>query len=68
MSKNLSANERWILNQLMGIRSLEEEVASALRKPSGNGTQRIRRRINELNSWLDAVDHSLSARSPRRSR
>lgn len=66
MQNNASVNDQWIVNQLVGIRMLEQELASALGKPSIRGKEQLRQRIRQLNAWVDAVDHSLStARQPR---
>ncbi len=66
MPRNTSVNDQWILNQLIGIRMLEQELASALDKPSIRGKEQLRRRIRQLSAWVDAVDHSLStAAQPR---
>jgi hypothetical protein len=61
MQSNTHTNDQWIVNQLVGIRMLEQELASALGKPSIRGKEHLRRRIRQLNAWVDAVDHSLSA-------
>ena len=63
MPTTTSVNDQWILNQLIGIRMLEQELAAALGKPSIRGKAQLRRRIRQLNAWVDAVDHSLSAGS-----
>ena len=59
-AQNTSAKDQWILNQLIGIRMLEQEVAATLRKPSIRGKEQLRNRILQLNAWVDAVDHSLA--------
>jgi hypothetical protein len=64
MQTNTSVNDQWIVNQLVGIKMLEQELASALNKPSV-GKEQLRRRIRQLNAWVDAVDHSLSAAAAR---
>lgn len=64
MKVNTNSNDRWILDQLIGIRMLERELAAALHKPPAAGTDRLHRRIRQLNAWVDAVDRSLSARRP----
>lgn len=66
MSRHTVISDRWIVSQLIGIRMLERELAHALDKPSGVGKERLERRLRQLNSWVDAVDQSLSSRPGRR--
>lgn len=61
MQTNTRTSDQWIVNQLLGIRMLEQELASALGQPSLREKAQLRARIRQLSAWVDAVDNSLSA-------
>ena len=54
------AKDCWIAGQLAGIRMLERELTDAIKKPSSRPPEDLRRRLDELNSWLNLVDDALT--------
>lgn len=63
MSRDLMANDYWIMSQLEGIRMLEQELADAMRKPRRGGAKHLHRRVAQLSSWVDMVDRALTVRA-----
>jgi hypothetical protein len=49
------------VGQLAGIRMLELEITEAFKKPNAQASADLRRRVRELNSWLNLVDDALAA-------
>ena len=60
MKTNVASRECWIVGQIAGIRMLERELADAFRSPAAGAREDLRRRVAELNCWLNALDHALS--------
>lgn len=63
MTKQLVANDAWVMGQLAGIRSMERELNHALKSPRARAKQDIQRRIAQLNAWVNLVDDALTARA-----
>jgi hypothetical protein len=57
------AQDCWIVGQLAGIRMLERELTQALKSPAARTREELRRRVDELNSWLNLVDEALTNRA-----
>jgi hypothetical protein len=57
------AQDCWIAGQLAGIRMLERELTHAFKSPSARAGEGFRRRLDELNSWVNLVDCALTARA-----
>lgn len=57
------AQDCWMAGQLAGIRMLERELTHAFKNPTAATRQELRRRVEELNSWLSLVDFALTARA-----
>ncbi len=53
----------WIAGQLAGIRMLERELTHAFKSPSAGAGEELRRRVDELNSWVNLVDCALTIRA-----
>jgi hypothetical protein len=53
----------WIVGQLAGIRMLERELSEAFKRPRESVSEDLRRRVDELNSWLNLVDEALTFRT-----
>lgn len=71
MKTDAVAKDCWIVGQLAGIRMLERELTDAFSEPSAQASKDLRRRVHELNSWLNLVDDALTNRNhsaPRPSR
>ena len=68
MKTDAVAKDCWIVGQLAGIRMLERELTDAFNEPSAQANEDLRRRVGELNSWLNLVDDALTNRnhSPRK--
>ena len=68
MKTDVVAKDCWIVGQLAGIRMLERELTDAFNEPSAQTSEDLRRRVGELNSWLNLVDDALTNRthSPRK--
>jgi hypothetical protein len=68
MRTDVATKDCWIMGQLPGIRMLERELTDAFKKPSALRGKELRRRVDELNSWLNLVEDALTlrTRSPRR--
>lgn len=49
----------WIVDQLVGIRSLEEQLIAALASGDQRGSKLIRSRLGELDRWVDMLDRAL---------
>ena len=56
------ANDCWIAGQLAGIRMLESELTDALKTPRPRAAEGLRRRVAQLNAWLNLVDDALKVR------
>jgi hypothetical protein len=69
MKRDIVTKDCWILGQLAGIRILERELTNAFSQPGARPGEDLRRRVVQLNSWLNIVDEALTSRapSPRRS-
>ncbi len=63
MKTDVAATDCWIVGQLAGIRMLERELSDAFKRPSETVSEDLRRQVDELNSWLNLVDHALSVRT-----
>lgn len=63
MTSDAIAKDCWIAGQLAGIRLLERELSDALNTRSARVSEDLRRRLDELNSWLNQVDDALTARA-----
>jgi len=61
MKTDMVAKDCWVAGQLAGIRMMERELAEALMKPNAQASADLRRRVRELNSWLNLVDDALTA-------
>ena len=61
MNTDKAAKDCWVVGQLAGIRMLELEITEAFKKPNAHANVDLRRRVHELNSWLNLVDEALSA-------
>ena len=61
MKTDMVAKDCWVAGQLAGIRMMERELAEALQKPNAQASADLRRRVCELNSWLNLVDDALTA-------
>ena len=61
MKNDFVSKDCWVAGQLAGIRMLERELMDALKKPHSQGPIELRRRLSELNSWLNLVDDALTA-------
>jgi len=61
MNTEMVAKDCWVAGQLAGIRMLERELAEAFKKPNAQASADLRRRVHELNSWLNQVDEALAA-------
>jgi hypothetical protein len=61
MKKDFVSKDCWVAGQLAGIRRLERELTDALKKPHPQAPIELRRRLSELNSWLNLVDDALTA-------
>jgi hypothetical protein len=61
MKNDIVAKDCWVAGQLAGIRMLERELTDALKKPNAQAPTELRRRLSELNSWLNLVDDALTA-------
>ena len=61
MKNDIVAKDCWVAGQLAGIRMLERELTDALKKPHAQAPTELRRRLSELNSWLNLVDDALAA-------
>jgi len=57
------AKDCWIVGQLAGIRMLEEELTGAFKRPGSAAGEDLRRRLDELNSWVNLVDDALTVRA-----
>ena len=68
MKTDVAAKDCWIVGQPAGIRMLERELTDAFTMSSPGANEDPRRRVDELNSWLNLVDDALTVRtfSPRR--
>ena len=64
MKTDVVAKDCWIVGQLTGIRMLERELTDAFNEPSAQASEDLRRRVGELNSWLNLVDDALTNRNP----
>jgi len=60
MKKDSIAKDCWVAGQLAGIRMLERELNDALKHPTAKASGELRRRLSELNSWLNLVDDALT--------
>ena len=61
MNTEMVAKDCWVAGQLAGIRMMEREIAEAFKKPNAETSADLRRRVRELNSWLNLVDDALTA-------
>ena len=61
MNTDKAAKDCWVVGQLAGIRMLELEITEAFKKPNAHANVDLRRRVHELNSWLNLVDEALAA-------
>jgi hypothetical protein len=61
MNKDMVAKDCWVAGQLAGIRMLERELTEAFKKPNAQASADLRRRVHELNSWVNQVDDALAA-------
>ncbi len=63
---DIVVTETWIVNQLAGIRSLEQELSVAMAKPQGRAKAKqanISLQMARLNAWVNLVDYALSVRA-----
>ena len=70
MSRNSHTIYAWIVDQLIGIRNLEQELSEALADRKGRCGVDLHTKIAELNLWVDVLDRVLNnsitaANSPR---
>ena len=61
MNTDMAAKDCWVVGQLAGIRMLELEITEAFKQPDAQASADLRRRVRELNSWLNLVDDALAA-------
>lgn len=61
MKNDFVSKDCWVAGQLAGTRMLERELTDALKKPHSQAPVELRRRLSELNSWLNLVDAALTA-------
>ena len=59
MNSELSADEQWIMRQLVIIRSQERHLGSALAAPTAGGAEKIRAGLDKLNSRIDLLERVL---------
>jgi hypothetical protein len=52
----------WIVDQLIGIRDLEQQLIAALASRDQTSRQ-LRSRLAELDRWVEMLDHALDASS-----
>ena len=60
MKRDAAAEDCWIVDHLVGIRMLERELTEAFERPGTQAVAGLRRRVAQLNSWLNLVDDALS--------
>lgn len=63
MKTDVVEKDCWIVSQLAGIRMLERELTDAFTMSSPGANEDLRRRVDELNSWLNLVDDVLTVRT-----
>jgi|HubBroStandDraft_5_1064220.scaffolds.fasta_scaffold2190856_1 hypothetical protein len=63
MESELVHEDGWIIGQLAGIHMLEQELTNAFKKPTARAGEDLRRRLAQLNSWLNVVDDALTLRT-----
>jgi hypothetical protein len=63
MKTDVVAKDCWIVGQLAGIRILERELIDAFGRSSPGAGEDLRRRVDELNSWLNLVEDALTVRT-----
>jgi hypothetical protein len=63
MKTDVGAKDCWIAGQLAGIRMLERALTDAFTMSSPGANEDLRRRVDELNSWLNLVDDVLTVRT-----
>ena len=63
MKTDVVAKDCWIVGQLAGIRILERELIDAFGRSSPGAGEDLRRRVDELNSWLNLVEDALGVRT-----
>ena len=61
MNTEMVAKDCWVAGQLAGIRMMERELTEAFKQPNAQTSADLRRRVRELNSWLNLVDDALAA-------
>jgi len=59
MSQGSHHRYSWIVDQLLGIRSLETQLSEAFAGGSNQRVNDVRRRMIELQLRLDLLDHAL---------
>jgi hypothetical protein len=62
MKADVVIKDCWIMRQLAGIQILEQELTYAFKTPGARTSKDLRRRIAQLNSWLNIVDDALTVR------
>lgn len=62
MKTDVVAKDCWIMGQLAGIRMLERELSDAFKRPCAQTGEDLKRRVDELNSWVNLVDNALTPR------
>jgi hypothetical protein len=63
MTKQLVANDAWVMGQLAGIRTMERELNDAFKARKARTGADLSRRVAQLNAWVSLVDDALSARA-----
>jgi hypothetical protein len=61
MRADVVAKDCWIVGQLARIRILERELIDAFGRFGPGAGEDLRRRVDELNSWLNLVEDALGA-------
>jgi hypothetical protein len=59
MNSDLSADEQWIIRQLVIIRSQERQLGSALAAPTAGRAEKIRAGLDKLNSRIELLERVL---------
>lgn len=57
----IKGDENWIMEQLFGIRALEQKIAFTLANANGKNTPSIRRDVAELQARIAGFDEALGS-------
>lgn len=58
-NSDLSADEQWIMRQLVIIRNQERQLGSALAAPTAGRAEKIRAGLDKLNSRIELLERVL---------